>query len=171
RRVPLAATITLLSVGLIDSVSPHDRTTVPVKVKMVLDDEYSIRVPLETCKMNNTDFDGDELWLYKPMSQDAIKELEEAWDRIWNESGVTNIKQRMGEIVLETGGDTSIDAAMYSTMPLEDMIDRACHIQRPSRLRQPLAEGIKWPYGALALRCHSEVIAHNGATHDADRLR
>jgi hypothetical protein len=98
-------------------------STVPVKVKMATDGAFSVRVPLETCNMNNTDFDGDETWMNKPMSQDAIREVEIAWERVWNRSGVVNIKEKVTKIVTEAEGDPSIDPTMYSTMPLEDMID------------------------------------------------
>ncbi len=98
-------------------------SAVPVKVKITSNNEYSVRVPLETCNMNNTDFDGDELWMYKPMSRDAVVELDREWERIWNKTGIVNIKENLNKVVAESEGDTSIDPAMYTTMPLEDMIE------------------------------------------------
>ncbi|KAK5162655.1 uncharacterized protein LTR77_011261 [Saxophila tyrrhenica] len=98
-------------------------SAVPVKVRVTTNDEYSVRVPLETCNMNNTDFDGDELWQYKPMSRDAVAELDREWERVWNRSGLVNIKKTLNEIMVESEADMSIDTVMYSTMPLEDMIE------------------------------------------------
>src|SRR5262245_37026605 len=56
------------------------------------DDEQRV---LGTCNMNNTDFDGDEVWMCKPMSRDATKEVGREWERVWNASGVMSISERM----------------------------------------------------------------------------
>ncbi len=98
-------------------------SALPMKVKRAPEGEFSIRVPLDVCKLNNTDFDGDEAWLYKMASVDAIREAEMAWDRIWSEEGRESIYSRLVKTVGEAGGDPDIDPAMYTTMPLEDMID------------------------------------------------
>ncbi|KAM4067551.1 hypothetical protein HRG_001446 [Hirsutella rhossiliensis] len=97
-------------------------SALPMKVRRTLEGEFSTRVPLDVCKMNNTDFDGDEAWVYKMASGDAIKEMEMAWDRVWVKEGRTSIYSNLVRVVNEAGGDPSIDPAMYTTMPLEDMI-------------------------------------------------
>ncbi|KAL9122247.1 MAG: hypothetical protein Q9187_001199 [Circinaria calcarea] len=98
-------------------------SSLPMRVMRTTSNEHSMRVPLEVCKLNNTDFDGDEDWIYKPMTTDAIMETEEAFDRVWHKSSIVDISARLDRLVLEAGGDTSIDGAMYTTMPLEDMLD------------------------------------------------
>ena len=98
-------------------------SALPMKIRVCDDDAFSVRVPLETCSMNNTDFDGDEVWLSKPMSEDAHVEVTEGIDRVWNSNNVVSIKDRMNALVCEAGGRTDIDSVVYTTMPLEDMLD------------------------------------------------
>lgn len=47
----------------------------PIKVKRASKGEFSIRVPLDVCKLNTTDPGGDEAWVYKMASEDAIGEV------------------------------------------------------------------------------------------------
>lgn len=76
-------------------------------------DHKSMKVPIEVCKKNNTDLDGDEDWGCVPASEDAIEETIAA--------GTESILEQVTVIVSVAGGDPSIDPTMYSTMPLEDM--------------------------------------------------
>ncbi|KAI0011446.1 hypothetical protein F4779DRAFT_615687 [Xylariaceae sp. FL0662B] len=98
-------------------------SALPMKVKRAEDGEFSTRVPLDVCNMNNTDFDGDEAWMFKMVTDDAISEMERAWNRIWVEEGRTSIYSRVTDIINKSASDPTIDPAMYTTMPLEDMID------------------------------------------------
>ncbi|KAK2591527.1 hypothetical protein QQS21_010777 [Conoideocrella luteorostrata] len=87
-----------------------------MRVKRGVKGEPSTSVPLDVCSMNNTDFYGDEAW--------TIKEMEKACTRIWHEEGRVSIYSRLVKIIDESGGDPDVvDPAMYTTMPLEDMID------------------------------------------------
>jgi hypothetical protein len=94
-------------------------SALPMKVRRVETGVFSMRVPLDVCNMNNTDFDGDEAWVIKGGSKDGVAEMEAAWNREWVESGRESIYSKMTRLVNEVGGDP----AMYTTMPLEDMID------------------------------------------------
>lgn len=61
--------------------------------------------------------------MFKMVSRDAIREMQAAWDRIWIREGRRSIYSTVVEIIDEAGGDPEVDPAMYTTMPLEDMID------------------------------------------------
>lgn len=98
-------------------------SALPMMVKRAAEGETSMRVPLDVCKMNNTDFDGDEAWMYKPGSPDAVTELNSAWKRLWVDEGREGVCSKMFRLVQEAGGDPDVDPAMYTTMPLEDMIN------------------------------------------------
>lgn len=98
-------------------------SALPMKVKRSIDGEYSTRVPLDVCSRNNADFDGDEAWVYKLSSKDAIIELEAAWDRVWNEKGLTSIYSKLYKTVIDAGSDPDVDPAIYTTIPREDMIE------------------------------------------------
>lgn len=98
-------------------------SALPMKVRRARKGEFSTRVPLDVCSMNNTDFDGDEAWILKMLSEDAKVEAEKAWERVWCEEGRTSIYSDVVKFVNNAGGDPNIDPSMYTTMPLEDMID------------------------------------------------
>ncbi|KAF4460187.1 hypothetical protein FALBO_13028 [Fusarium albosuccineum] len=98
-------------------------SALPMVVKRSTTNDPSMRVPLDVCKMNNTDFDGDEAWMSKAGSPDAIKELTEAWKRVWMKEGRVSIATKVKNIAAEMGCDSSVDPAMYTTMPLDEMGD------------------------------------------------
>lgn len=50
-------------------------SALPMKVRRGQKNEFSTRHPLDVCKMNNTDFDGDKAWMFRMVSKDAIKEM------------------------------------------------------------------------------------------------
>ena len=103
--------------------SQGDKSALPMVVRRVTKNEDSIRIPLDLCKMNNADFDGDELWMQYPASRDAIEELKSAWHRVWVEDGGEGVVSKLDRIICEAGGDNTVDPAIYTTMPLEDMVD------------------------------------------------
>ena len=103
--------------------SQRAENALPMKVMRTMSNDHSMRMPLNLCPRNNLDFDGDECWLYKPMIKDGIVKAEKAWERIWNAESDETIKEKMNRLVSLNGGRTDIDSAMYTTMPLEDMID------------------------------------------------
>jgi DNA-directed RNA polymerase beta' subunit len=47
-------------------------SALPMKVRRVETGVFSMRVPLDVCNMNNTDFDGDEAWVIKGGSKDGV---------------------------------------------------------------------------------------------------
>lgn len=96
-----------------------------MKVKRAKKDEFSIRVPLDVCNTNNAEFDGDEEWMYKMVSDDTISEMEQAWGRILVDEGRTSIHSKVVDIINKSASDPLIDPAMYMTMPLEVMIDHS----------------------------------------------
>ncbi|MCJ1472490.1 hypothetical protein MMC13_001138 [Lambiella insularis] len=98
-------------------------SALPMRVMRTTHDDDSMRVPLDVCSLNDTDFDGGEDWMLKPMTRDAILETEEALERVWGPDSGESIKEKLDRLVLEAGGNTDIDSATYTTMPFEDMID------------------------------------------------
>jgi hypothetical protein len=66
-----------------------------MRVMRMFQNKSSIRLPLEVCAMNNTDFDGDENWIFKLVTADAINEQEEAWDRVWITGGRESVKLKL----------------------------------------------------------------------------
>lgn len=98
-------------------------SALPMKVKRASKEEFSKRVPLDVCKLNNADFDGDEAWMYKAGSKDAITELSAARDRIWAREGRTSIYFDVVKMVHDLGGDPNVHPLICTTMPLEEMID------------------------------------------------
>lgn len=79
----------------------------------------SIKISLETCPRNNADFDGDEMFGVVAASEASQKELDDSLAEAWD--GVEDILGGVSRIVNDSGGDSTVDPAMYSTMPLEDM--------------------------------------------------
>ncbi|OAP54069.1 hypothetical protein AYL99_11603 [Fonsecaea erecta] len=49
--------------------------------------------------------------------------MEAAWNREWAESKRASIYSKMTRLINEASGDPTVDPAMYTTMPLDDMID------------------------------------------------
>ena len=97
--------------------SQGKNSALPMIVRM--SDTDSMRVPLDICKLNNTDFDGDEDWGLACASEDAREQLFEAVERVWGDGA--GIFEELTEIGREHGSDDTIDPAMYTTMPFEDM--------------------------------------------------
>ncbi|KAK5152563.1 hypothetical protein LTR04_006375 [Oleoguttula sp. CCFEE 6159] len=52
-------------------------SALPMRVVVGQKGVNSVRVPLEIYKLNNADFDGDELWMLMPMSAVSIEEVDE----------------------------------------------------------------------------------------------
>ena len=96
-------------------------SALPVVVMAAPADQSSIRIPLEMCKLNNADFDGDECWFYVPMTVQGIDEVDRAWARVWGTGKVTNILSKVKLTLKGKVSNSMIDPVMYSTMPLEDM--------------------------------------------------
>jgi len=96
-------------------------SALPMKVTRGSPGIDSVRVPLETCRLNNTDFDGDELWMFVPMSLAGMSEANACWDRIWNKKPIDYVLKNAYETAGENGIPNWIDPAMLTTMTLEEM--------------------------------------------------
>lgn len=96
-------------------------STLPVKALRGEKGSSSIRITLEVCPKTNADFDGDEMYGIVPAGAGSQKQLDEEWINTWIKEKVTNICETVSDIITKSGGDPTIDPAMYSTMPLEDM--------------------------------------------------
>ena len=62
-------------------------SALPLKAKTTVEGEFSMRVPLDVCRISDTNFNSDEAWLFRPTIKDVCKDLSVAWNRIWNEEG------------------------------------------------------------------------------------
>lgn len=103
--------------------SQGSNSALPMIVRKSDTNHYSMKVPIDLCSLNNLDFDGDECWMYKPMTKDGIIEMEKAWTRIWGRTAYRMIGERLESSVVAMDDSVNIDRAMYTTMPLEDMIE------------------------------------------------
>lgn len=110
-------------VGRCPSTGPY--SSIPVIAMMATDDAKAVRAPIDLCRLNNLDFDGDELWFKVPGSEDAVEELDAAFDRIWSEIRNTygSFYGRLMREVRLAGATEEVDPVLLTTMPLEDMVD------------------------------------------------
>lgn len=77
-------------------------SALPMRVRRANEGNLSTRVPLDVCKLNNTDFGGNEAWMYKVAFADAIKEMEMemAWDRIWSGGAQEHLLHRGRQLLV-----------------------------------------------------------------------
>ena len=95
-----------------------------LKARRTVEGESSMRVPLDVCSKTNTKFKCDKAQLFKPVTKDVCKGMSVAWKRIWNGEGRKNVYLRLTSLVNQADGDSDVDPAIYTTMPLEDMVDQ-----------------------------------------------
>lgn len=84
--------------------------------------ESSMRVPLEICSKNNGDFDGDEMWVFVPMSRAGYLEAHLALQRVWCPSENLNVLGTMEAITNVDNNKLDVDPMMYTTMTFEEMV-------------------------------------------------
>lgn len=96
-------------------------SALPMRVVMGSPGINSVRVPLEICGLNNADFDGDELWMFVPMSLAAMTEANECWHRVWNETPINYVFANARITASANEVPASIDPAMLTTMTFEEM--------------------------------------------------
>ena len=96
-------------------------SALPMKVVIGEKNVNSVRVPLEICRLNNADFDGDELWMLVPMSLAGFAEVEEAWNRVWGSNLIKSVFGPAYLMAMENEIDSEIDPAMLTTMTFEEM--------------------------------------------------
>ena len=82
-----------------------------------------MKAPLDPCNRNNIDFGGDKSRLYILMSMDAVIETQAAWIRMWGSYADKIMDKRLITIVRSNEGSINIDPAMYTAIPLKDIID------------------------------------------------
>jgi hypothetical protein len=81
-------------------------SALPMRVRRTSD--KTMRVPVDVCSKNNTDFDGDEDWFLVAGCSDAREQIERALVRVWD--GTESIFEKVGRLVDEAGGDSTIDS-------------------------------------------------------------
>lgn len=75
--------------------------------------DKTMRVPVNVCSKNRTDFDEDEDWGLVPGSVDGQVQAREALARVWDAS--ESIFEEVARLVEEAGGEPDVDPAMYPT--------------------------------------------------------
>ena len=85
--------------------------------------ESSARVAIDLCGLNNLDFDGDELWFYVPGSDLAVSEANACMQSFWfaYAQSKPSFSANMRSNASLAGIAPAVDAAICTTMPLEDM--------------------------------------------------
>ena len=96
-------------------------SALPMRVSTSTENTNSVRVPLEVCKMNNADFDGDELWMLVPMSTIGFEETRRAWYRVWGDDRIISVFGAACALACENGLERVLDPATLTTMTFEEM--------------------------------------------------
>ncbi|KAI9659239.1 MAG: hypothetical protein M1831_003821 [Alyxoria varia] len=93
----------------------------PMKVMAADENVNSVRIPLKLYGLNNAASDGDELWLFVPMTRNGMSEVNKHWIELWNKTTVGSVFRDVSRIVSQSGIAPEIDPAMLTTMTFEEM--------------------------------------------------
>lgn len=96
-------------------------SALPMKVVRGKPNVNSVRIPLELCNLTNADFDGDELWMFVPMTLKGMMEAEQSWNRVWSQSTIKSVFGDVTTVAKENDIPLWLDPAMLSTMTFEEM--------------------------------------------------
>jgi hypothetical protein len=99
-------------------------SALPMKVMIGEDDAAVLGVPINVCSLNNTDFDGDEDWVFVPASNASIREAERRWVEVWEERGIVDFEVKVKKAAAAMGWEeeSGLDPVMFSTLPLDEMV-------------------------------------------------
>ncbi|TLS20634.1 uncharacterized protein PpBr36_11067 [Pyricularia pennisetigena] len=125
-------------------------SALPVKVRITDEDTLSVRIPLETCKLNNADFNSDKGWFILPATDAFIAELESHWKRVWYSSGMSTHGggEMYDSLMLKQRSWKAMYATMKSTPYWASFVERS----KAGKVNTIMGRfGVAGPYGAIRM--------------------